>query len=309
MSPSPMDVDTANDGRPRLAQELLDLVLDHLHHDPESLKRSALVSKSLVPTCQRHLFSTYQMSRSSVEKLGELFADPPITVDRDENATLRLAVADLFNTYTTHLILTDHPTVTTEFRAGVANLPQFKNVQRITFKGDGLSSGVAIPCFLVHTWESPSSRLRSVELDFHRMNDRAILESLCILPATVEDVGFTCSTASSARSYSTASSIRRNIERQRLGPGSSRPQAHQFSGTLKLRLSPDVFHERLLPVMLELKDLFKFSLRRISCRLTSRADIGRLASLVGECKDTLQFLDIPVSSPREYEKRLLASVD
>jgi hypothetical protein len=293
---SPMDVDTTCSGRPRLAQELLDLTLDHLHYDLGSLKQSALASKSLLPTCQRHLFSTFRIKELNAEKLAELFASPSPADDNDEDANLRARVADLLNTYTTHLILTDHPELMYIFDTAEANLPEFKNVQKITFKGNRLHSAVKIPSFLVQTWMSPSSGLRSVDFDFRDMSEEAIVESLYLLPASVENVSFTCVSGTSSNSF-TAASIRKDVSRQRL-PVSYRPGVHHISGTLKLRLAP-TFSD-LLPVMLELKDMFKFDLERINHRLISREGIGSLASLVDECKDTLKFLDIPVSSSRAY---------
>lgn len=50
--------------------------------------------------------------------------------------------------------------------------------------------------------------------------------------------------------------------------------------------------------MVELKDLFRFGLERISHRLDGLGAIGNLALLVDECKDTLRFLDITIISPR-----------
>jgi len=289
-----MNVDTTHNGGPRLAQELLDLTLDHLHYDIKSLKQSALVSKSLLPTCQRHLFSTFRIT----EKLAKLFASPSPTDGDDEDDDLRDRIVDLLDAYTTHLILTDDPRLVSAFGEKKAYLPEFKNVQKITFKGDELPSAVTIPSFLVQTWMSPSSRLRTVEFDFRSMGQNGILESLYLLPAAVENVSFTCTgEVEGTRYHSTAASIRSTI-RHRFPPEVYRPGVHQISGTLKLRLVP-MFND-LLPVMLELKDLFKFGLKWINCRITSRQNIGTLASLVDQCEDTLQFLDIPISSLRAY---------
>lgn len=287
-----MDVDITHDGGPRLAQELLDLTLDHLHYDLESLKRCALASKSLSPTCQRHLFSTFQITESNDDKLAELFT-PPRTGDGDEDAS---QIAHLLDTYTTHLILTDHPGLASRIHKQGGRLPEFKSVQKITFKGKELHSVVTIPSFLVQAWTYPSSGLRSVEFDFHSMSEKGILESLYLLPAAVEGVSFTC--ANSPTSYYdslTVASIRESIKRR---PTSVdyRPGVHHVNGTLRLRLGPTFQH--LFPVMVKLKDLFKFGLERISYRLAGLEDIGNLGLLVGECKDTLRFLDIPIISPR-----------
>ena len=298
-----MDLNAAGDGRLRMAQELLDHVLDHLHYDTESLKQCALASRPLLPTCQRHLFSTYQISESNAGKLLEFFTPPAPTdedEDEDDNATLRPRVADLFNTYTNHLILTDHPVPELQ-SVLVKHLPEFKNVQKMTFKGEELDSAVTIPSFLMQTWTSPLPKIRSVELDFRFMSQRSVLESLCILPAAVEDVSVISSRLKSTNGASpTATSIREDIEDQLLSmPPHFHPAPNQFNGTLKLRLPPET-SLGFLPVMLELEDFFQFSLKRIIYRLTLHADVPYLASLVDKCKETLELLDIMISFPSAY---------
>jgi len=281
-----MNPNTTDDGRLRMAQELLDSILDHLHYDPESLKRCSLASRSLLPTCQRHLFSTYQISKSNVAKLVKLFTLPASSDGHDENAALRARVADLLNIYTDNLILTDykHRPVQEEC------LPAFKNAQKITFKDDELTSGVIIPSFLEQTWMSPFSKVRSVEFDFRFMSERGVLKSLCHLPARVENVSFIGARPNSTGGSLTATSIRRCVESQ---------PAREFNGTLKLRLPTDI-SERLLSVLLELGDCFKFSFKRINYRLTLHAEVPHLASLVDGCKPTLESLDIMVSFPSAY---------
>lgn len=292
-SPSPhTDADTTDDGRPTLAQELLDLILDHLHNDSESLKQSALASKSLLSTCQRHLFSTYQITKFKLIKLAELFASPSLNDGNDEGASLRARVTDLLNTYTTNLILTDYPRPFSGYGMKKAHLPEFKNVQKITFKGDGLNSAIVIPPFLMQTWMASSPRLRSVEFDFLQIHEKAILESFYLIPSTVEEVSFIYATTEYGRRSRLAASLVREGTEDQLLPVNSSPGVYYPSGTPNL--------EDLLPIILELKDLFKFSLKRLSYRPTDRASIDHLGSLVDECKNTLQFLDITVSHSGAY---------
>jgi len=291
-----MDVDNVNHGRHKLAQELLDSILDHLHYDLESLKQSALASKSLLPTCQRHLFSTFQITKSNINELLDLFSFLPRTNKHNQDPGLPANLKDLLNTYTTDLILDE----TFGIVGGKTHLPEFKNVEKIVFKGTKFDNAVMIPSFLERTCFSPYSKLRSVEFDFRRTYEKAILESLYLLPATVEDVTFT----SVRNIYSgpdwDADSVRGGTRHKLLRictPGGYHPGVHHFNGTLKLRLGPLHAHERLLSTMLELDDLFKFDLKRINYTLGDRASIRHFASLVNECKDTLQFLDILVSAP------------
>ena len=294
---SHMNPNTTDDGRLRMAQELLDFILDHLHYDQESLKRCALASRSLLPTCQRHLFSTYHITRMNVAKLVEFFTLPASTDGQDECAALRARVADLFNAYTDNLILTDHPGLL--LRSGQqARLPEFKSAQKITFRGDELSSAVTIPSFLRQTWMSPFSKIQSVEFEFRFMSPRGVLESLCVLPAQVENVGFIGTRPKSIDKSPTAASIRQFVKGRSLSDYLDR-EAREFNGTLKLRL-PTYIPEKVLSVALELEDCFKFSLKRINYKLSLNAEIPYLASLVEKCKATLEFLDIMVSFPSAY---------
>ena len=63
---------------PRLPQETTDEILDHLATDPDfrSLRSCALVSKSWVPSCRRHLFHTIILTRAAMERWLEMFPVP-----------------------------------------------------------------------------------------------------------------------------------------------------------------------------------------------------------------------------------------
>lgn len=285
----PMALYTVNDGRPRLAQELLDFILDHLHYDPKTLKQCALASRSLLPTCQCHLFSSFEISKSNVYELVELFTPPDVGQD-DEDAPLRAGVADLLNTYTTDLTLATYSDI--EFKAAFKSphLPGFKNVQNIVFKGETLQSSVRVPSFLEGTWTSPNSGIRSAGFNFKLMSGEAILLSLCTLPATVENVSVTCANSDGYNNLS-AISVSKTIKNRHWNTPADQVVRH-FGGTLRLHLAPYVSHERLLSAMLELKDLFKFNPKRIKYRLTKRSDIPPFASLLNDCKATLQSLDL-----------------
>lgn len=148
----------------------------------------------LSPTCQRHLFSTYKITPSTTRKLARLFVHPAFTDGPYKGTSPRARLADLLDAYTTHLVFTDHPELITG-NEPMIHLPKFKNVQRVTFKGNELNSAVTIPSFLKPTWTSPSSKIRSVEFDFYQVGER-VLESFYTLPATVEDVSLACTMAS-----------------------------------------------------------------------------------------------------------------
>ena len=61
---------------PKLPLEILDLIVDHLHVEPATLKACCLVSKSLVPRTRSHLFARVELDFLSILKWMRFFPDP-----------------------------------------------------------------------------------------------------------------------------------------------------------------------------------------------------------------------------------------
>ena len=64
---------------PRIPQEIIDEILDHLAADPSeliSLRSCSLVSKSWVPSCQRHLFYAVSFTSRYMDKWLKTFLAP-----------------------------------------------------------------------------------------------------------------------------------------------------------------------------------------------------------------------------------------
>jgi len=61
-----------------LPPEILDLIIDHLHDEPTTLKTCCVVSKSCVPRTRRHLFARVEFCDSEfhVERWKKTFPDP-----------------------------------------------------------------------------------------------------------------------------------------------------------------------------------------------------------------------------------------
>ena len=148
--------------------------------------------------------------------------------------------------------------------------------------------------FLSGAWASLTSKILSVGLDFRFISGDAILESLDILPAMVENVSF--SSRSGGDCHASAASFREEVADSQLRLFYLDRGVHHFNGTMRFNLASGQSHQPLLSLILELGDFFKFNLKYINYRLTARIDISPLASLMDECKDTLQFLDIIYSS-------------
>ena len=61
---------------PDLPPEILDLIVDHLHAEPATLKACCLVSKSFAPRARSHLFSRVEFNSVSIKQWMKLFPDP-----------------------------------------------------------------------------------------------------------------------------------------------------------------------------------------------------------------------------------------
>jgi len=104
---------------PRIPQEIIDEILDHLAADSDltSLRSCVLVSKSWVPSCRRHLFHTVHFTPATTSRWLKMFRVPeksPAHYVKD----LRVSTGNsdrLFLKYT----------------------PWFTRVERITLLGDG----------------------------------------------------------------------------------------------------------------------------------------------------------------------------
>jgi hypothetical protein len=78
---------------PRVPQEIIDEILDHLALDSdfESLRSCALVSKSWVPSCRRHLFHTILFASWDMIRWLKMFPVPrrvPATTSRTYTSRL-----------------------------------------------------------------------------------------------------------------------------------------------------------------------------------------------------------------------------
>ena len=61
---------------PDLPPEILDLIVDHLHAEPATLKACCLTSKLLVPRTRSHLFARVEFNSVSIKQWMKLFPDP-----------------------------------------------------------------------------------------------------------------------------------------------------------------------------------------------------------------------------------------
>jgi hypothetical protein len=63
-----------------ISQEIMEEVIDHLHHDAYSLSTLALVSKSWLPRSQFHLFEELYLSRTNISHFLAMLDSPNATI-------------------------------------------------------------------------------------------------------------------------------------------------------------------------------------------------------------------------------------
>jgi hypothetical protein len=92
-----------------LPQEILDLIIDHLHDEPATLKACCLVSKSWVQCAQKHLFAYIKLEFStitgSIHQWRETFLDPTNSLARNTR-TLSLRFPEFITTTDVDTLLT-----------------------------------------------------------------------------------------------------------------------------------------------------------------------------------------------------------
>ena len=135
----PTPVETESVIIPKIPQEIIDEILDHLATNSayESLRSCALVSKSWVPSCRRHLFHTAFFTSRDMTRWLKMFpvpAESPAHHVRE----LRFSIAG-FDT-----------TVPERFSGHIS---WFTNAESVAFGGEGPSQSLWIPPF----WSLPQS--------------------------------------------------------------------------------------------------------------------------------------------------------
>ena len=270
-----MDPDPTSDVLPKLDHLVL------IDGDPEGLGQLAQICDSLPPMPQCNLYSAtvIQGRDRGTPSFGSLHPPPRSAKPLDANI----------------------PDITFVSGCGSYLGPpdydpeEYLGAKKVVFEGSN---------FDAHTrpqnavWKSCPGGIKTVEFNFKVMDDEgSILATLRELPETVENITFTAAEKKLLGFYQAeASGVDKLCNSVRWGGGTSPHGAlRQFNGTLNLDLASGKSHGKLLMAMVKLRDVFKFNLKHIKYHLTCNADIGPLALLVNECKDTLKTLDIKCS--------------
>lgn len=258
--------------RPRLPQELIYEILEYLHDDEEALKQCALASTKFLYPSQPHLFSSVKVDASNQNDFQEFLASSMSITNRPVDKLLISRMTNL--TFFGQCDWFFNPEL---------SLPQFPHLQMVVFKGHNLDQD-SLPN---PKWEFLSS-IQSVKLKFTTINnEQSILEMLCKLPEQVENISFI---ATKGKSIPPAAPL---VDRLCDHIRESNSTMHHFNGTLNLQLAPQFrSNEALLLAMLDLNDVFEFNMKTINYQFASFHDILPLASFVGKCKDTLEYLNI-----------------
>ena len=120
---------------PRIPQEIIDEILDHLAADLTSLRSCALVSKSWLPSCRRHLFHT-TFFNSETAKWFETLQEPEDSPARHVR-DLRFSIRGYYGA----------PEKFFEY------IPWFTNVEKVTLSGHGRYQPLRVPWL----WKLPQS--------------------------------------------------------------------------------------------------------------------------------------------------------
>lgn len=146
-------------GDPRVPQELVDEILDHLSKDTTTLRSCSLVAKSWIYPSRRHLFTTLFLTASDVAKWNKTFPNP------DDSPAKH--IRDLSFCYI-------QPDVPIDF---ADRMPHFYNVQKLTLIGRVAND----PSFISALGHLPPST-RSVEITFSKVLNAHIISVIQQLP-------------------------------------------------------------------------------------------------------------------------------
>lgn len=150
---------------PRLPQELLDEIMDHLADDPTSLRRCSIAARALVSSCRRHLFRRIEFWPHNLPTWKRTFPDPstsPAAYTRE----IRIQLAS------------DAPTQLADY------MPYFSNVRDLTLIGGRCET---------YDWVSSLGNLptsiRSLTMKFVSITNVQVLEVMEQLP-NLDDFSF-----------------------------------------------------------------------------------------------------------------------
>ena len=148
-----------------LPPEILDLIVDHLHDKPTTLRASCLVSKSWVPRTRKHLFDQVNFSPrgSTPESWMQTFPDP-------SNSPAR---------YTRTLYLSDIKVVATAISDALPWIRAFNNIVNLRVNPVERRYGHQISFTQFH---GISPTLKSINLSYNLVQPSEVLDLVCSFP-------------------------------------------------------------------------------------------------------------------------------
>ena len=237
---------------PPLPPEMLDLIVDFLHDEPDALRACCLVSKSWVYRARGHLFAHVEFSLKSHIKLWKrTFPDP-------SNSPAR---------HTRSLSIRRSPVVTF-VDTGVGGWTRtFSGIVRLHVDIRGFGGGKKVSLIPLH---GLSSALKSLRLAYGSSTPSSeIFSFVCSFPL-LEDLALV--------------SLGGNSEIDEWKVPSTSPK---LTGTLDLRMLGGI--RPAVHRLLELPSGLHFSKISVACL---KEDVGSMVDLVSKCSDTLESLSI-----------------
>ena len=156
---------------PRIPQDVIDEILDHLATEPNntrffefsalgSLRSCALVSKSWIQACRRHLFHTVSFSSGDVDRWFKTF---PVPEESPAHHVRKL-----------YVWVAGYDPVPEKF---LEFTPWFPNVEKMTFSGFGGDPLLIAPSL----WGSPQS-VTSLNIDYSKITLIQLRDLMAQLP-------------------------------------------------------------------------------------------------------------------------------
>ena len=245
---------------PTLPAEILDLIVDHLHDKPITLKSCCLVSKSWVPRARRTLFAQVEFSsiRYPIRSWMKAFPDP-----RNSPAH-----------HTRDLHFLDHRSITAASAVAPAWVRRFCHIKRLQITA--MVPGTSIPVPLVHL-HGLSPTLKFLRIGLLPAPFSSIFNLICSFPL-LEDLSLYSEAFEGATDGWTTPST-----------------SPKLTGSLRMKGE----NRSLVRELLNLPDGLHFSKIRVEWRAQDD-DSRTIMDLVSKCSDTLESLYLEYHSSSTF---------
>ena len=247
-----------------LPPEILDLIVDHLHGEPTTLRACCLISKSWVPRSRMHLFAHVKFAYTSIESWMKAFPDP---LNSPAHYARALTIHD------PQLVAVAGPVVAHRICAF-----QFHNIVDLNIQSNSLS-GYGDDRISLAPFHGLSPTTRSLRLALY-VRPSEVLDIVCSFPLLEDFTLLVLGYGSKADEWTPP------------------PTSPRLTGSLELRSmigGIDPITRRLL----DLPNGLNFTKIVLSC-LDDGKIFKSITDLVSRCSGTLESLDVSDRFPGNF---------